>query len=110
MTETMRRMTRAKEWVAEMLSREAGPDALAYHLALLLKRERADERKRCAAEMRLWTVDPEVADKVDEKAVATVRAVSISVEHGWPNFDGLDELVDAEIQRTPQATPTKEGK
>lgn len=95
MTEAMRRMQTAKAWVAEMLSREAGPDALAYHLSLLLKKERAEERKRCATELRVWCDDAVVQDKVNERAVSTVRSVSISVEHGWPNYPNIRELTDA---------------
>lgn len=95
MSDAMKRSQTAKAWVADMLERDAGPDALAYHLTLLLKKERADERKRCAVELRAWCDDEVVEDKVNERAVQVVRAVSISVEHGWPNFPGISERVDA---------------
>lgn len=49
----MTRAQTAKAWVADMLSREAGPDALAYHLALLLKKERADEREAAAKDIEV---------------------------------------------------------
>lgn len=103
MSDAMKRSQTAKAWVADMLERDAGPDALAYHLALLLKKERADERRRCAVELRVWCDDSVVKDKVNEHAVQTVRAVSISVEHGWPNFTDIGERVDVVLDEKSEA-------
>lgn len=60
-----------------------------------LARVREETRKRCSAELLAWCADPDVQDKVDERAVATVRSVAISVAHRWPNFPELEERLAA---------------
>lgn len=86
---------RAETAERERDARAASNAELIQRYETELARVRDATRKRCAAELRAWCADPDVQDKVDARAVATVRAISISVEHGWPNFSELEARLAA---------------